>query len=432
MTVTVVVGAQWGDEGKGRIVDYLAARVNWVVRFQGGNNAGHTVVNDLGEFKLHLVPSGILTPGVRCLLGAGTVVDADGLLSELDELGERGVDAAGLVIDRRAHLVLPYHRMLDGAREGGAALGTTKRGIGPCYGDKAAYRGIRMGDLLEPEHLAQRLRDVLPLKNHELAFYGLPPLGFESLLKQCADWRARLGERIVDGAALLRRAVGSGENVLLEGQLGVMRDLDWGIYPYTTASSPSAGGACAGAGIPPGKIDRVVGVVKAYSTSVGGGPFPTELQDEDGAKLREVGREYGASTGRPRRCGWYDAVAVRYAARVNGLDAVALTKMDVLDGLPHIDVCTAYRCGDRTLTEFPGDLRHLAACRPVYERLPGWSRPTHGVRTYDELPPEAKAYIARLEELTGVPAAIISTGSDRDETIFRGDSVAAEWFGPKP
>lgn len=416
MTVTVVVGAQWGDEGKGRIVDYLAARADWVVRFQGGNNAGHTVVNDLGEFKLHLIPSGIFTPGVRCLLGAGTVVDADGLLGELDDLNARGVETGNLLIDRRAHLVMPYHRMLDGAREGSAALGTTKRGIGPTYGDKAAYRGIRAGDLLDAERLGQRLKDILPLKNHELAFYGLPPLDFIDLLRQCAFWRVQLGGRLADGEALLQQALQSGQNVLLEGQLGIMRDLDWGIYPYTTASSPTAGGACVGAGIPPGKVDSVIGVVKAYSTSVGGGPFPTELHDDDGARLRDVGKEFGASTGRPRRCGWYDAVAVRYGAWLNGYTGLAVTKLDVLDEFVRLRLCVGYRHRGRLLEEMP-DTWTQEEVEPIYEEMPGWRKSTGDVREWDALPLEARAYLRRLEDLAGVPIAYVSVGPRREQLI---------------
>lgn len=416
MSVIVVVGSQWGDEGKGRVVDYLAAKAHWVIRFQGGNNAGHTVVNDLGTFRLHLVPSGIFYPQVRCLLGAGTVIDPASLLEEMAALEAAGVSTANLWIDRRAHIVWPYHRLLDGAREQAAGLGTTRRGIGPVYGDKAAYRGLRMGDLLHPDFLRQRLSDVLPLKNHELAFYGLPPLQLADLLAQAEEWRQRLGPRILDAMPLLRQAIQEGQNIVLEGQLGIMRDLDWGIYPYTTASSPSAGGACIGAGIPPKAITEVIGVVKAYSTAVGGGPFPTELHDADGQRLRDRGGEYGATTGRPRRCGWFDAVAVRYAAWLNGLTALAVTKLDVLDTFDTIKICVAYRLDGQILTDMP-DTVTQAQVQPVYEEWPGWRLPLGHCRTWEELPAAAKAYLLRIQELAGVPIRYISVGPHREQMI---------------
>jgi adenylosuccinate synthase len=416
MTVTVVVGAQWGDEGKGRVVDYLSSGARWVVRYQGGNNAGHTVMNDQGVFKLHLVPSGIFYPGVHCLLGAGTVVDADSLLAEIGDLESHGVRTANLFIDRRAHLVWPHHRQLDGAREGASALGTTKQGIGPVYGDKGAYRGIRVGDLLHPAFLRQRLEAVLPLKNHELAYYGLPPGSLDDLLSRADRWREQLGPRIVDSVALLHDAVEAGQDVLLEGQLGIMRDIDWGVYPYTTASSPTAGGACAGSGIPPRRIDAVIGVTKAYCTSVGGGPFPTELRDATGDRLREVGNEYGATTLRPRRCGWYDAVAVRYGAMINGYAGLAVTKLDVLDGFETIQLCTGYRRGDETLTVAP-DTVEQAEVAPVYEAWPGWGVSTSEVREWDRLPANARSYLRRMEELAGVPIRFVSVGPRREQMI---------------
>jgi adenylosuccinate synthase len=416
MPVTAVVGAQWGDEGKGRVVDYLASKADVVVRFQGGNNAGHTVVNDRGTFKLHLIPSGIFFSNVRCLLGAGTVIDPESLLEEIASLESAGVSAENLWLDRRAHIVWIYHRLLDGAREKGSKLGTTRRGIGPVYGDKSAYRGLRIGDLLHPDFLRQRLLDVLPLKNHEMAFYGLPPLSLEDLLAQADEWREKLSKRIVDSIPILRQAIQAGEQILLEGQLGIMRDLDWGIYPYSTASSPTAGGASSGAGIPPRFIEQVIGVTKAYSTSVGGGPFPTELFDENGESLRKIGDEYGATTRRPRRCGWFDAVTVRYAAWLNGLSSIAITKLDVLDSFETIKLCTGYRLGNELLTEMPDTVTQTQV-KPEYEEWPGWKSSTRAIRTWDGLPSAAQAYVRRIEDLIGVPVRYISVGPKREQMI---------------
>lgn len=416
MTVTAVVGAQWGDEGKGRVIDYLASKAGYVIRFQGGNNAGHTVVNDLGVFRLHLVPSGIFYPHVRCLLGAGTVIDPTSLLEEIAELEKSGVNTSNLWIDRRAHIVWPYHRLLDGARDRDSKLGTTRRGIGPVYGDKCAYRGIRMGDLLHFEFLRQRLKDVLPIKNYEMAYYDLPALKLEDLLTQAEQWRQKLSARIVDSVSMLREAIRSGQQILLEGQLGVMRDLDWGIYPFSTASSPTAGGACIGAGIPPRSVDQIIGVVKAYSTSVGGGPFPTELFDADGERLRRIGDEYGATTKRPRRCGWLDTVTVRYAAWLNGLSGIAVTKLDVLDSFEKIRICTAYRSGDQVLTEMP-DTVTQGEVQPIYEDWIGWRSSTSQARSWNDLPSAAQAYLRRIEELVGVPIRYVSIGPQREQMI---------------
>jgi adenylosuccinate synthase len=416
LTVTAIVGAQWGDEGKGRLIDYLASKANVVVRFQGGNNAGHTVVNDLGTFRMHLVPSGIFFPNVRCLLGAGTVVDLDAFLEEVTSLESAGVNTANLWIDRRAHIVWPYHRILDGAREKSGKLGTTRRGIGPVYGDKSSYRGLRVGDLLHPEFLKQRLEEVLPLKNHEMAYYGLPPLRLEDLLSLANGWSQRLSKRIIDSLPMLREAIQAGQNVLLEGQLGIMRDLDWGIYPFSTASLPTAGGACSGAGVPPRLIEQVIGVSKAYATAVGGGPFPTELFDEDGERLRQIGDEYGATTRRPRRCGWFDAMTVRYAAWLNGLSAIAVTKLDVLDSFERIKLCTGYRLDDKVLTEMPDTITE-SEVKPVYEEWPGWKSSTRDVRQWDALPSAARAYLRRIEELAGVPIRYVSVGPRREQII---------------
>jgi adenylosuccinate synthase len=413
VTCTVVVGAQFGDEGKGRIVDYLAAKADLVVRFQGGNNAGHTVVNELGTFRLHLVPSGIFYSKVKCLLGAGMVVDPTSLLEEIANLEAASVITSNLWIDRRAHIVWPYHRLLDGAGEAKGGLGTTQRGIGPVYGDKASYRGIRIGDLLHPDFLRQRLEKVLPVKNHEMAFYGLKPLELEELVAQATEWRERLARRIVDSVPMLQSAHASGERILLEGQLGIMRDLDWGIYPYSTASSPTAGGACEGTGLSPQTITDVIGIVKAYTTAVGGGPFPTELHDRDGQRLQEIGDEYGATTKRPRRCGWLDTVILRYGAALNGFTGIAITKLDVLDSFDKIKICTGYSRDGGTSAEMP-DTFDLGTVKPVYEEWDGWKQASTQAGKWDELPPNAQAYLRRIQDLVKVPIKYVSVGPRRE------------------
>jgi adenylosuccinate synthase len=424
MTVTVVVGAQWGDEGKGRVVDYMAARADMVIRFQGGDNAGHTVINDFGRFALHLTPCGVFYPQVRCLLSSGTVVNLDTLDEEQVQLQAAGVDTGNTWIDVRAHLIWPYHRLLDGAEEerrkretgSGEAMGTTRRGIGPVYADKHAYNGIRAGDLHHPDLLHQRLEMILPIRNRLLALYGLEQFTVDELMEQAARWRARHGAHIVDTLPWVRDAVENGQRLLLEGQLGIGRDINWGIYPYTTASSPTAGGACVGAGIPPRAIDEVLGVVKAYSTSVGGGPFPTELHDDYGARLQEVGREFGATTGRPRRCGWFDGVAIRYASWINGFTGIAVTKLDVLDHFEQIKLCTGYRLHDRVLDHVP-DTATQALVEPVYETWPGWQTDTGDCRTWHALPQAARAYLRRIEELAVAPIRFVSVGPERSQMV---------------
>jgi adenylosuccinate synthase len=420
----VVVGAQWGDEGKGRVVDYMAARAGMVIRFQGGDNAGHTVVNDYGRFALHLTPCGIFYPRVRNLLGPGTVVNLDTVSEEQSLLRSAGIDTGNYWIDVRAHMIWPYHRLLDGAEEdrrkrdveGGEEMGTTRRGIGPVYADKHSYNGIRAGDLHHPDLLRQRLELVLPIKNRQLAFYGLKQFSTDELMEQAAAWQARHGDRIVDTLPWVRDAVREGERVVLEGQLGIGRDINWGIYPYTTASSPTSGGACVGAGIPPRAIDGVLGVVKAYSTSVGGGPFPTELHDDQGVKLQEIGREYGATTGRPRRCGWFDGVAIGYASWINGFTGIAVTKLDVLDHFEEVKLCTGYRLGDRVLDHVP-DTVTQGMVEPVYETWPGWLVDTTDCRTWDDLPEAARAYLRRIEELARAPIQFVSVGPERSQMV---------------
>ena len=415
-----VLGAQWGDEGKGKIVDLLTPRFDLVARYQGGHNAGHTVYVNGTKFVLRLIPSGILHSGITCVIGNGVVVDPVALFGEIDELVRHGIDVDGrLLVSDKAHLILPYHRDLDllsEARRGERKIGTTSRGIGPAYEDKIARRGIRVGDLADAAGLAENVRDNVTARNrlvHDSTMDWKEVL--DSLMKQ----GERLRPMTRDVSLLLSEAMRGGKSILFEGAQGTLLDIDHGTYPYVTSSNASIGGVCTGLGVGPRAINRVLGVVKAYTTRVGEGPLPTELSGEMGDRLRESGNEYGAVTGRPRRCGWYDAVAVRYGVRINGLDALALTKLDVLDGLDTIDVCTAYRCGGRTLTEMPSDLGQLLACEPVYESLPGWSTPTKGVRRFEDLPDNAARYVARLEAITGVPAAIVSTGSERNDTIIR-------------
>jgi adenylosuccinate synthase len=420
MTVTAVVGAQWGDEGKGRIVDYLAQDAGMVIRFQGGDNAGHTVVNRFGTFRLHLVPSGIFNARTCCIVGTGMVVNPESLLREMEEqLAPAGVSLDNLWLSERAHVLMPYHRMLDGLQEGargGAKIGTTGRGIGPAYADKAARAGIRLGDLTRPYHLRGRLAMALPGVNRTLAHFGQPALELDSLVEQAVGWGERLRSRIVDTLPMIQDALRGGRSILLEGQLGVMRDLDWGTYPYVTSSNPLAGGACVGAGLPPSAITDVVGVVKAYSTAVGAGPFPSELHEEVAAHLREVGQEYGATTGRPRRCGWFDGVAIRYAAWLNGFTALAVTKLDVLDGLPELKICTGYEIDGQLIDRVP-DTPDLERASPVYESWPGWRASTRDVRRWDDLSAAARAYLDRISELAGVPIRFVSVGAEREQLI---------------
>jgi adenylosuccinate synthase len=418
----VVLGAQWGDEGKGKVVDLLTPHFSIVARYQGGHNAGHTVYVNGVKFILRLIPSGILHPGVTCVIGNGVVVDPTALFAEVDELTKNGIDVGDrIVISDKTHLILPYHRDLDllsEARRGERKIGTTSRGIGPAYEDKIARRGIRAGDLNDPKGLEQNVRDNVTARNRLVQDNTMD---WKPVLDQLLRQAERMRPMIRDVSAMLAAAMAAGQSILFEGAQGTLLDIDHGTYPYVTSSSASVGGVCTGLGLPPKAIGRVLGVVKAYTTRVGEGPLPTELSGEMGDRLRESGNEYGAVTGRPRRCGWYDAVAVRYASRINGLDGLALTKLDVLDGLERIDICTAYRCNGRTLTDFPGDVRQLAECEPVYESMPGWTTPTAGVRSFDRLPAAARNYIARLEEVSGLKAAIVSTGSERDDTIIRDD-----------
>src|SRR5689334_3141986 len=417
-----VLGAQWGDEGKGKIVDLLTPNFAIVGRYQGGHNAGHTVYVNGTKFILRLIPSGILHPGITCVIGNGVVIDPTALFGEVDELAKNGIDVDGrILISDKAHLILPYHRDLDllsEARRGERKIGTTSRGIGPAYEDKIARRGIRVGDLADPAALEQEVRDNVTARNRLVQDSTMDwrPV-FDQLLKSAE----RLRPWVRDVSLMLAQAIRDEKPILFEGAQGTLLDIDHGTYPYVTSSNASIGGVCTGLGVPPKSIDGVLGVVKAYTTRVGAGPFPTELTGDMGDILRDSGNEYGSVTGRPRRCGWYDAVAARYGVRINGIDALALTKLDVLDGVEELEICTAYKCGSRTLTEFPSDLSQLAGSTPVYESMPGWKAPTKGIRRYEDLPEAARKYIARLEEVSGVRVAIVSTGSERDDTILRRD-----------
>ena len=422
MSTVAVLGAQWGDEGKGKVVDYLAQQADMVIRFQGGNNAGHTIVNDLGTFALHLLPAGIFNPRVDNLLGPGTVVNPPALIDEMADVGGRtGISLDRLWISERAHVVMPYHVAIDAAEErsrGDQAQGTTLRGIGPAYADKSARSGVRMGDLLDADALAEIIPPAVEQKNRLLqVVFDEPPVHARDLIDRAIAWGEALAPHIVDTMGPVQQALQEDRAILLEGQLGVMRDLDWGHYPYVTSSSPSAGGACVGAGIPPRELDQVVGVAKAFTSSVGEGPFPTELTDELGDHLREVaGGEYGASTGRPRRCGWFDAVAVRTAGALSGVDRLALTKIDGLDTLERIQVCVEYELDGKRVRLAP-DTRALERARPVYEEFPGWMTSTEGVERFEALPAAAQQYVRAIEQIVGTPVGLIGTGQARTSII---------------
>lgn len=422
MAAVAVVGAQWGDEGKGKIIDLLAQEADVVARYQGGNNAGHTVVVDGKTYKLHLIPSGILYPGTQCIIGNGVVIDPFVLWDEMENLVQQGVDISGLKLSENAHLIMPYHRVLDKLEEahrGDKKIGTTGRGIGPAYVDKVGRIGIRLGDILDEAFLTELLEVILPQKNKEIQFYGGEPLELGKIVEDYFQIGQKLAPYITDTSRLLNEAIAVGRKVLLEGAQGTLLDIDHGTYPYVTSSSPIAGGATIGLGIGPTKIKKVVGVVKAYTTRVGEGPFPTELHDEDGEALRNIGAEFGTTTGRPRRCGWFDSVMVRYAVRVNGLDTLAITKLDVLDQLPKIKICVGYKLpdSDEVLTEFPTRLNVLAKCTPVYEELDGWQEDTTSAKHLEDLPMAARRYLARISELVGSEISIVSVGSDRRASL---------------
>ncbi len=426
-----MIGAQWGDEGKGKITDLLSENADVVVRYQGGVNAGHTVVVDDRTFKLHLIPSGILYPDKQCAIASGTVIDPSILLGEIDQLHSLGVSTDNLFIAETAHVTLPYHRSIDLASEeckGDRKIGTTGRGIGPTYADKADRTGIRMLDLMDPDLLRDRLNWAIPNKNLLLEkLYGLSPLDPDSVIEEYLGYAERLRPYVTDVGLKLSEAIGERKNVLFEGAQGTLLDLDYGTYPYVTSSHPIAGGACIGAGVGPTTIDRVIGVAKAYTTRVGEGPFPTELLDERGNYLCHMGAEFGTTTGRQRRCGWFDAIIGRYAVRVNGLDCLAITKLDVLDQLDEIKVCVAYERDGQRIDHFPSNARIFAECKPIYETLPGWRTSTSHCRSTEDLPPAAYNYLKFLAHLMDVPIAIVSLGASREQTIIVEDPI----HGPK-
>jgi len=423
MPVIAVIGAQWGDEGKGKIVDLLAEEARVVVRFSGGDNAGHTVVNRYGKFKLHLIPSGIFSPLATSIISNGVVINPGVLIDEIDQLNQRGVDTSRLFISDRAHLVMPYHVLLDGLEEelrGGKALGTTRKGIGPAFADKTARLGIRTGDLLDKELLRERLRFVLNYKNIMLTkVHGVSPLSEDDVYSQYCQYGERLAPYIRETTLMLEEALNRGELVLLEGAQGALLDPDFGTYPYATSSSPLAGGSCLGAGLGPTKISHVLAVFKAYCTRVGSGPMPTELKDETGNLIREVAHEYGTTTGRPRRCGWFDAVAARFSTRINGFTRAAITRLDVLDTLPQLKICVGYKLDGDTIDYFPASAVALDRCQPIYEELPGWQVSTNDIRQYSQLPPQARQYLARLEEFISCPISLISVGMRREQAILK-------------
>lgn len=431
MANVIVIGAQWGDEGKGKITDLLSKSADVVVRYQGGVNAGHTVVVQGQTFKLHLIPSGILYPETVCIIGSGTVIDPKELLAEIDRLKALNVSVDNLVISAAAHVTMPYHRMIDNASEkkrGDRKIGTTGRGIGPTYADKSERTGIRVVNLMDPEGLRDILGWTIPAKNVILEkLYDLSPLDAEAVIEEYLGYAERLRPYVADASLRIYDAVKQKQNILFEGAQGTLLDLDHGTYPYVTSSNPVAGGACIGAGIGPTIIDRVIGVAKAYTTRVGEGPFPTELTDSVGQWLGDRGAEFGTTTGRARRCGWFDAVIGRYAVRINGIDCLAITKLDVLDELDEINICVAYELDGETCNDLPGDARAFARCQPIYRTVPGWKTSTEDCRKLEDLPKPALDYLRVLAELMEVPIAIVSLGASRDQTIIVEDPI----HGPK-
>ncbi|MBD2089026.1 adenylosuccinate synthase [Microcoleus sp. FACHB-1515] len=431
MANVVVIGAQWGDEGKGKITDLLSKSADVVVRYQGGVNAGHTVVVQDQTFKLHLIPSGILYPNTECIIGCGTVIDPKVLIQELDQIEALGISTENLLISETAHVTMPYHRLIDQAseeRRGNHKIGTTKRGIGPTYADKSERTGIRVIDLMDSDSLRKQLRWAIEYKNVILEkLYDLPPLDPNAVIDEYIGYADRLRPHVIDSSLHIYNAVEQRRNILFEGAQGTLLDLDHGTYPYVTSSNPVAGGACVGSGIGPTIIDRVIGVAKAYTTRVGEGPFPTELNGTIGELLRDRGAEFGTTTGRERRCGWFDAVIGRYAVRINGLDCLAITKLDVLDDLEEIKVCVAYEIDGQRVRDLPSNARRFGRCQPIYETLPGWKQSTENCRTLEDLPKQALDYLKFLAELMEVPIAIVSLGASRDQTIIVEDPI----HGPK-
>ncbi|MEJ5350619.1 MAG: adenylosuccinate synthase [Melioribacteraceae bacterium] len=420
MSVTIVVGSQWGDEGKGKIVDILSERYDIVVRYQGGANAGHTVQIGDKQYILHLIPSGILRENVICVIGNGVVIDPKALLEEIELLENNGISIKGrLFISHNAHLIMPYHKLLDSISESGAArIGTTGRGIGPCYIDKYARKGIKIVDLLDKTVLEEKIKFNLEEKNNLLKkVYNHEELDVNEIIKEYLEFDKKIDQYITDVPTYLNNAISEGKSILLEGAQGTLLDVDFGTYPYVTSSNPTSGGACTGTGIPPTKIMSVIGIVKAYTTRVGLGPFPTELTDEEGEQLRKAGAEYGATTGRPRRCGWFDAFLLNYSRMINGIERAAITKLDVLSYLDEIKVCVGYEINGKKLKTFPTDVNQLMKVKPIYETLPGWKKNISNIKYYDELPSEAKDYLSFISEQSGFEISIISVGPSRQQTI---------------
>ncbi len=423
MPVTIIVGAQWGDEGKGKVIDLLSEDVDIVARYQGGANAGHTVCIGDKNYVLHLIPSGIFHDNVTCVIGNGVVIDPAALMDEIAMIKGFGVSISGrLFISHNAHLIMPYHKMLDKMSEegqGAAKIGTTGRGIGPSYIDKASRVGIRIVDLLNRKTLADKLKRNIEEKNRILRkIYDTDELDVDAIIREYQEFDEKIDEFVTDTSFMLNNALAHGKRILAEGAQGALLDVDHGTYPYVTSSNPTSGGACTGLGIPPTAITSVIGVVKAYTTRVGNGPFPTELTDEIGQNLRDIGHEYGATTGRPRRCGWFDAVSLRYSAMINGITDIAITKLDVLDAFDEINICTGYEYQGRRVKTFPSDCESLSRITPIYETFPGWKESLSGVRDFDSLPLRAREYIAALGRLTQTRVSIVSVGARRDQTIF--------------
>jgi len=425
MSVVAVVGCQWGDEGKGKIVDMLAEKSDMVIRFSGGDNAGHTVINPLGEFALRLVPSGIFYPEVTCIMGNGMAINPRVLLEEMDSLQQRGIDLSLLYISDRANLIMPYHLVIEGLEEearGGVAIGTTRKGIGPAFSDKIARVGIRAGDLLDREAFRERLKHVLEYKNAIITkVFGAEPLSLDGVFKEYCEYGERLAPRIRETTLMIAEALERGDRVLMEGAQGALLDTDFGTYPFATSSSPLAGEASIGAGFGPTRINYVLGIYKAYCSRVGAGPFPTEMDEETGNMIRERAHEYGTVSGRPRGCGWFDAVAARFSQRINSCTGLAITRIDILDILPVLKICTGYELDGQEIDNFPASIVALERCHPVYEELPGWQTPTSDIRQFEQLPTEVQQYVARIEELLSCPADVISVGSAREQTIIRRD-----------
>lgn len=424
MSTVVAVGAQWGDEGKGKIVDWLGPQADLVARFQGGNNAGHTLVVDGETTVLHVVPSGILHDGSVNLIGPGVVVDPGVLLGELKKLEDRGIlrDPSRIRVSGRAHVILPWHTALDGAREkkaGDGKIGTTGRGIGPCYEDKVARRGVRVADLRQPEELRVKLESIAEQKNIELTkIHNVDPINVDVLYEQCIEWGRQLDQYIDHTGRIIDRSLRAGKNVLFEGAQGTFLDIDHGTYPFVTSSNCVAGAVCTGSGIGPTRVDRVIGITKAYTTRVGSGPFPTELEDETGEELRRAGAEFGATTGRPRRCGWLDAVLLREAVTVNGLTDLAINKLDILSGFDELKICTAYDIDGKVTEYFPMTLGEAERAIPIYETMPGWNEDLTNLTSLEQFPANARRYIERIEALAEIPAAVLSVGPGREETII--------------